>query len=222
MIETKKRGILFVVSGPSGCGKGTIIKELLKKKKNLWLSVSCTSREMRDKEIDGKDYYFLSKEEFEAKIHHNEFLEYAEYSNNYYGTPKKYIEQHLNKGEDVVLEIEIIGALKIKKILPDTLFIFILPPSMDELKQRLENRETETKEKINQRFKRAYEEINSVNDYNYVVVNDEIENAVEKIEAILISEKCRVDRIEKLDIDNKEEKIHESLVEKNDKDIESI
>lgn len=214
MIKTKKRGILIVVSGPSGCGKGTIIRSLLNKKKNLWLSISCTSRKKRKGEIEGKDYYFLTKEEFEEKIEKKEFIEYAKYSDNYYGTPKKYIEQHLNKGEDVILEIEIIGALKIKEILPDTLFIFILPPSMSELKRRLEGRETETKEKINQRFRRAYEEINAVNDYNYVVVNDNVDYAVEKIEAILISEKCRVDRIEKLDIDNEEEKIHEALINK--------
>lgn len=213
MLKTKRKGILFVVSGPSGCGKGSIIKELLKRRNNLWLSISCTSRQKRGKEIDGKDYYFITKEEFEKKIHNHEFLEYAQYSNHYYGTPKQYIEQHLNNGEDVVLEIEIVGALKIQKILPDTLFIFIMPPSMSELKKRLEGRETETKEKINQRFKRAYEEINAVNNYNYVVVNDEIEKAADKIEAILISEKCRVDRIEKLDIDNEEEKIHEALVD---------
>ncbi len=215
MIKTKKRGILFVVSGPSGCGKGSIIKELLRRRANLWLSISCTSREKREYEIDGQDYYFLSKDEFEKKIQDDQFLEYAQYSDNYYGTPKQYIEQHLNNGEDVVLEIEIIGALKIKKILPDTLFIFVMPPSMLELRKRLEGRETETKEKIDQRFKRAYEEINAVNDYNYVVVNDEIENAASKIEAILISEKCRVDRIETLDIDNEEERIHEALIDPN-------
>lgn len=215
IIKTKKKGILIVVSGPSGCGKGTVIKTLLKKKENLWLSISCTSREKRKGEMDGKDYYFITKKEFEEKIENQEFIEYAKYSDHYYGTPKKYIEQHLNKGEDVILEIEIIGALKIKEILPDTLFIFILPPSMSELKKRLEGRETETKEKINQRFRRAYEEINAVNDYNYVVVNDDVDRAVEKIEAILISEKCRVDRIEKLDISNEEEKIHEALVNRN-------
>lgn len=214
MIKTKKKGILFVVSGPSGCGKDSIVRQLLKRKKNLWLSISCTSRKPRPGEIDGKDYYFLNKAQFEEKIENGELLEYAQYSDNYYGTPKKHIEEHLNRGEDVVLVIEIIGALKIKELLPDTLFIFILPPSMEELKRRLEGRGTESKDKIDQRFKRAYEEINAVNDYNYVVVNDEIENAVDKIEAILLSEKCRVDRIEKLDVDNVEEEIHETLINK--------
>lgn len=217
MIKTKKRGILFVVSGPSGCGKDTVIQKLMKKRKKLWLSISCTSREMRPGEINEKDYYFLSKDEFEDKIKNDELLEYAEYAGNYYGTPREHIEKHLSDGEDVVLVIEIVGALKIKELLPDTLFIFILPPSMKELRKRLTGRGTESKDKIDKRFKRAYEEINAVNDYNYVVVNDDVENAVEKINAILISEKCRVDRIEKLDVDNVEEEIHETLINESKK-----
>lgn len=217
MIKTKKRGILFVVSGPSGCGKDTVIQELMKKRKKLWLSISCTSREMRPGEINEKDYYFLSKDEFEDKIKNDELLEYAEYAGNYYGTPREHIEKHLSDGEDVVLVIEIVGALKIKELLPDTLFIFILPPSMKELRKRLTGRGTESKDKIDKRFKRAYEEINAVNDYNYVVVNDDVENAVEKINAILISEECRVDRIEKLDVDNVEEEIHETLINESKK-----
>ena len=144
-------------------------------------------------------------------------IEYAEYAGNYYGTPREHIEKHLSDGEDVVLVIEIVGALKIKELLPDTLFIFILPPSMKELRKRLTGRGTESKDKIDKRFKRAYEEINAVNDYNYVVVNDDVENAVEKINAILISEKCRVDRIEKLDVDNVEEEIHETLINESKK-----
>ncbi len=215
MIKERKRGNLYVISGPSGCGKNSIIQELLKRQSNLWLSISCTSREKRLNEVNGKDYYFLSKDEFERKIKNNEFLEYALYADNYYGTPKEIIEKHLDAGEDVILEIEIMGALKIKKILPETLFIFILPPSMKELRKRLEGRGSESKSTIDKRFRKAYEEINSINDYNYVVVNDEISNAVEKICAILISEKCRVDRIESLDIDNVEEEIHETLINKN-------
>lgn len=212
MIKTKKRGQLYVISGPSGCGKDTIVSNLLKKDKNLWLSISCTSRNPRGNEKDGVEYFFLSREEFEKEIKNNAFLEYAEYADNYYGTPKKSIEEHLNKGEDVILVIEIQGALKIKKQLPDTLFIFILPPSMKELRRRLENRKTEDKEKIDKRFLKAYEEINEVGKYNYVVVNDEVEKAVEKVNAILISEKCRVDRIVELNVDNIEEEIHEALV----------
>lgn len=212
MIKTKKRGQLYVISGPSGCGKDTIVNSLLKKNKNLWLSISCTSRAPRGNEKDGIEYFFLSEEEFEKEIENDGFLEYAKYAGNYYGTPKKSIEEHLNNGEDVILVIEIQGALKIKNLLPETLFIFILPPSMKELKRRLEGRGTEDKEKIDKRFLRAYEEINEVGKYNYVVVNDEVKNAVEKVNAILISEKCRVDRIIELDVDNIEEEIHEALV----------
>lgn len=212
MIKTKKRGQLYVISGPSGCGKDTVVQNLLKKRDNIWLSISCTSRLPRPKEKDGVDYFFKTVEEFEEGIKNDEFLEYAKFADNYYGTPKKSIDMHLNNGEDVILVIEIQGALKIKELLPDTLFIFILPPSMKELKRRLLGRGTETKEKIDKRFLRAYEEINEVNKYNYVVVNDKVENAVEKVEAILLSEKCRVDRIEELDVDNVEEEIHEALV----------
>lgn len=212
MLKTKKRGQLYVVSGPSGCGKDTIVQELLKKNNNIWLSISCTSRLPRPKEKDGVDYFFKTTQEFEEDIKNDEFLEYAKFADNYYGTPKKNINLHLDKGEDVILVIEIQGALKIKELLPDTLFIFILPPSMKELKRRLLGRGTETKEKIDKRFLRAYEEINEVNKYNYVVVNDEVTTAVKKVEAILLSEKCRVDRIEELDVDNIEEEIHEALV----------
>ncbi len=214
MIKTKTRGLLTVISGPSGCGKDTVVKEVMKKNKNTWLSISCTSREKRGNEKEGVDYYFLSKEEFERKIEKNELLEYAEYADNYYGTPKEYIEEHLKKGEDVFLVIEIQGALKIKEILPDTLFIFILPPSMKELRRRLENRKTETPEKINKRFKTAYKEINEVAKYNYVIVNDEVEKAAAKLNSILVAERSRVDRIEEVLLNNPEEEMHELLTNK--------
>lgn len=214
MIKTKKKGILTVISGPSGCGKYTVIQELLKKREKIWLSVSCTSRLPRPNEENGKDYYFLTKDEFKQKIDNNEMLEYAEYADNYYGTPKEYIQSHLDNGEDVILEIEIQGAMKIKALLPETLFIFILPPSMKELKKRLENRNTETKDKIDKRFKQAYTEINELSKYNYVVINDEIENAANKIDAILTAEKCRVDRIEEVYLNTEEESIHETLSNK--------
>ena len=212
MIKTRKRGQLYVVSGPYGCGKDTIVQKLLKKRKDIWLSISCTSRSPRPNEKNGKDYFFLTNEEFEKGISNDEFLEYAKFADNYYGTPRKSIEQHLQNGEDVILVIEIMGALQIKELLPDTLFIFILPPSMKELKRRLVNRGTETKEKIDKRFLRAYEEINELNKYNYVVVNDEVDLAVKKVESILLSEKCRVDRIIELDLDTVEEEIHEALI----------
>ncbi len=214
MIRTKKKGLLIVISGPSGSGKGTIIKELLKNNKNIWLSISCTSRLPRPKEVNGKDYYFLTNEEFEKKIENNEMLEYAKYGDNYYGTPREYIKNHLDNGEDVILEIEIQGALKIKEILPETLFIFILPPSMEELKKRLIGRNTESMEKIEKRFATAYNEINEVSKYNYVIVNDKVITAASKIDAIITAERCRVDRIEEVFLNTKEEKIHESIIDK--------
>mgnify|MGYP002706961616 FL=1 len=147
-------------------------------------------------------------------ISNNEFLEYAEYNGAYYGTPKKYIDDRLNSGIDVILEIEVQGALKVRELLPEAICIFILPPSMSELRRRLTCRGTETKDKVLSRFKRAYQEINEVKDYNYVVVNDTVENAVQKITSILIASKCSVDRIENIYLDNQEEEIHEILMDK--------
>ena len=213
MLKTKKQGPLIVLSGPSGCGKNSVIKQLLTIRPNCWISISCTSRQPRPGEENGKDYYFLSKEEFEKDITKEQFLEYAEYAGNYYGTPKKYIQQHLDQGEDVILEIEIQGALKIKEQLPETIFIFIMPPSMQELKRRLQNRKTEDAAKIDKRFKRAYEEINEISKYNYVVVNDVIETAAAKVNAILEAERCRVDRIEEVYLNSEEELTHETLLE---------
>jgi len=213
MKKSNKKGMLIVISGPSGCGKDTVVKELMKNNNNLWLSISCTSRQPREKEINGKDYFFLTKEEFEAKIKTNDLLEYAEYAGNYYGTPKSEIKEKLDAGIDVVLIIEIQGALKIKELLPETLFIFILPPSMKELKNRLLGRNTESKEKAIERFKTAYKEINEVTKYNYVIVNDVIETAANKINSIITAEKCRVDRIEEVYLNNPEEEIHELLLE---------
>lgn len=214
IIKTKEKGNLIVISGPSGSGKGTIISELQKINNNIWLSISMTSREPRSNDILNETYYFVSKEEFEDKINNDEFLEYAKYNDNYYGTPKSSIIDKLNNGIDVILEIEIQGALKVKEIMPEAIFIFILPPSMKELRRRLVNRKTESVDKILARFKTAYQEINEVTKYNYVVVNDDLENAVNKVNSILLSEKCRVDRIEDIYLNNMEEEIHELLVEK--------
>lgn len=135
MIKSKQQGLLIVISAPSGAGKGTIINKMLEKNNNLWLSVSETSRPMRANDIDGITYHFCTKEEFEEKIKDDYFLEYALYANNYYGTPKKYIQEHLSKGQDVILEIEIQGAMQIKKLIPEALFVFIMPPSLKELKK---------------------------------------------------------------------------------------
>ena len=214
VIKEKSRGSLIVISGPSGAGKWTIIKEFLNIHERSWLSISCTSRAPRPGDKEGETYYFLSKEEFETMIKNNEFLEYAEYNGAYYGTPKKYIDDRLNSGIDVILEIEVQGALKVRELLPEAICIFILPPSMSELRRRLTCRGTETKDKVLSRFKRAYQEINEVKDYNYVVVNDTVENAVQKITSILIASKCSVDRIESIYLDNQEEEIHEILMDK--------
>lgn len=214
IIRTKGKGNLIVISAPSGAGKGTVIDGVMKINNNLWLSVSMTSRKMRSNDIPGETYFFVSKEEFEERIKEGVFLEYAIYNGNYYGTPKDKIQEKLDQGIDVILEIEIQGALKVKELVPDAIFIFILPPSMKELRRRLVNRGTDSKEKVLERFKTAYKEINEVTKYNYVVINDEVEKAVSKVNAILLSERCRVDRIEDVYLDNMEEEIHELLVDK--------
>ena len=170
-----------------------------------------TSRKPRGSEVDGIDYFFVSKEEFEEHIKNNDFLEYATYNDNYYGTPKSKIQNFLSQGKDVILEIEIQGALKIKEEFPNAIFIFIMPPSMRELVRRLKNRNTEDTEKIIERFKKAYQEINYYNNYNYVVINDDLDTAVKKVEAILVAERLRVSRIEDVYVGNAEEELHEGL-----------
>ena len=214
IIKTNNKGLLIVVSGPSGAGKGTINGELLKRNKNIWMSKSMTTREPRGTEENGKEYFFVSKEEFEERIKNDQFLEYAiVHSGKYYGTPKDKIYDKLDQGIDVILEIDIQGALSIQNKISDAVFIFIMPPSMEILKERLTNRGTESEEKVLERFQTAYKEINAYTKYNYVVVNDEVENAVNKVEAIIKAEKCRVDRIEEVFLNNPEEILHESLID---------
>lgn len=214
MIKEKKTGQLIVISAPSGSGKGSIIEGLLKNdSKNRWLSISTTSRPIRENDVPGVTYNFVTKEEFEQKISEDYFLEYTNYVGNYYGTPKEFIKQKLNQGIDVILEIEIEGASNIKKLIPEALFIFIMPPSIKVLVERLKKRKTDSYEKMLERFHTAYKEINEVTKYNYVVVNDKLDEAIAKVEAIIKAEKCRVDRIEEVFLDTKEEEIHELLME---------
>ena len=214
MLKVDGNGLLIVVSGPSGAGKDTICNKVIEDSDNIWLSVSMTSRNPRGNEKEGKNYFFVTKEEFEQKIKDGKLLEYTNYNGNYYGTPKDKLEDYLNRGIDVILVLDINGAINIKKLVPSALFIFIMPPDMETLKKRLIARKTESKEKVIARFTEAYNEINSYNKYNYVVVNDKIENAVSKVKAIIQAEKCRVERIEEIRLDNKEELIHEILIDK--------
>ncbi len=188
------KGQLLVISGPSGAGKGTVCKSLLERN-DIWISVSATTRKPRNGEIDGLNYFFIDKEEFLEKIDSDDFLEYAEVYGNYYGTPKSKVFEVLESGKDVILEIDIQGALKIKSAYPDGVFIFILPPSMEELKSRITNRGSETPESLKTRLNSAYEEISFASKYDYAVINDEVNEAVSKIESIITAEKCRVYKI---------------------------
>ncbi len=205
-----KKGLLLVISGPSGAGKGTICRELVKGNDDFWISVSATTRKPRNGEKEGENYFFTKKEDFIEKIHKGEFLEYAEVYDNYYGTPKSNVISKLEQGKDVILEIDIQGALRVKETYPEGVFIFILPPSMEELKRRIIGRGSETEESLMKRFKSAYKEINFVSKYNYAVINDEVVAAAEKIHSIMIAEKCSVERM-KHNILSKEGLLHEQL-----------
>ncbi|WP_313346744.1 guanylate kinase [Sedimentibacter sp.] len=187
-------GLLVVISGPSGAGKGTICKRLREIMKDLKVSVSATTRQPRWGEIEGESYFFIDEKEFINKINNDEFLEYAKVYGNFYGTPKKEVFKQLEAGNDIILEIDIQGALQVKKNYPRGVFIFILPPSITELKNRIEGRGTDSKEVILERMQSVYEELNYAFEYDYVVLNDEVEAAAEKIICIIKSEKNRAIR----------------------------
>jgi guanylate kinase len=192
----KERGLLIVLSGPSGVGKGTVRKALFSQPDvQLQYSISVTTRKPREGEVDGVDYFFKTREEFEEMIKQNQLLEWAEYVGNYYGTPIDYVEKTLNEGKDVFLEIEVQGALKVKEVFPEGLFIFLMPPSLSELKNRIVTRGTESEELIENRLKVAKEEIEMMDAYDYVVENDKVELAVERIKAIVMAEHCRRERV---------------------------
>ena len=213
MIKQKKNGNLIIISGTTCAGKGTVIEKLLERNHDLALSISYTSRPIRDGEVNGKDYIFISRDEFEEKIKNGDFLEYAKsHREDYYGTPKKELQEMLNKGKDVILEINVDGAKNIKEMFPEVLLIFIMAPSMEEVKKRIKERGKESPKQIIERFKSAYREINEIPQYNYVVINDKVINAVDKIEAIIKASKCQVDRIEEINVESEEEILHEFLI----------
>lgn len=195
------KGFLLVISGPSGSGKGTVCKKLLERNGKLVFSISATTRRPRKGEIDGINYFFIDDEKFDEMIRNNEFLEYAYVHGNRYGTPVKFVTEQIQNGEIVILEIDVQGAIQIKEKYKEAVFIFLIPPSMNELKNRIVKRGTESKEDIELRLKNALNELKFIDKYDYIVINDEVDEAVNKIEAIIKAEKLRVARLKDL-IDN--------------------
>ena len=188
------RGLLIVVSGASGTGKGTVCKKILADLPAVAYSISATTRAPRPGEVDGKEYYFISRDEFKAWIDDGKFLEFAEVYGNYYGTPLNKIEERLKRGEDILLEIDVQGALNVKRKMPEGIYIFLLPPSLEELRRRIEGRGTETPESLKRRLANAVAEIQIGREYDYAVVNDSVDNAAAQIKAILAAERCKVAR----------------------------
>ena len=190
----KKKGLLVVVSGPSGAGKGTICKNFMELNKEMLLSISSTTRNPRENEIDGVNYNFITKQDFEDLIGTDSLLEYVHVFGNYYGTPKKWVLECIEKGKDVLLEIEIVGAMKVTEKYPDAILVFVLPPSLKELKNRIITRGTETIEQIENRMARAMQEIKTIEKYDYFIFNDNLTRAVDDLEAIISAEKNKVNR----------------------------
>jgi guanylate kinase len=193
-MQAPRRGVLIVISGPSGVGKGTIVKALLRREPELKLSVSVTTRQPRPGEVEGQSYYFRSMEEFQRMVEAGELLEYAQFGSNFYGTPRRFVEDQLVAGQDVVLEIETKGAIQVKERIPNGTYIFVLPPTMEELEGRLRKRQTEAAEAMRQRLAIAVDELNYLPLYDYQLVNDDLEVAVSKVQAIITAEHCRVMR----------------------------
>lgn len=188
-----REGLLVVISGFSGAGKGTLMKELLKTYNEFYaLSISATTRLPREGEVDGREYFFVSRERFEEMIAGNELIEYAQYVDNYYGSPVKYIKEQLAKGKDVILEIEVQGATKVKQLFPETTLIFVTPPNKDELRKRLLGRGTESMQQIENRLKRAKEEADSMEEYDFIIINDEVEAATNRLHHLIQSQHYRL------------------------------
>ena len=186
-----RRGKTFIIAGPSGVGKGTIIKRLFEGRDDLYFSVSATTRAPRPGEVDGVDYHFISRERFEEWINRNAFLEHAEFVGNCYGTPKKYVDEAMDSGKDVILDIEVQGAEQVHRQRPDVVRIFIAPPSWEELERRLVGRGTEDPEKVRERLERSREDILLARYYDYMVINSDLDQAVAEINAIMVAEHCR-------------------------------
>lgn len=186
-----KKGLLFIVSGFSGAGKGTIVKAFMDRNEGIELSISATSRECRVGEVPGVHYYYISRDEFESMIQKGDMFEYATYVGNYYGTPKSFVMNKLDEGKDVILEIEMQGALQVKKMYPESIMIFVVPPHANNLKERLIHRGTESLDVINNRLKRSYEETELMCHYDYILINDELSKAVQTLEGIRNAEKTR-------------------------------
>lgn len=195
-----KKGFLLVVSGPSGVGKGTVLHDLMNTQKNLVYSVSATTRNKRDGEIEGVSYFYKTHDEFKQMIDEDEFLEYAKVHNNYYGTPKEFVERKINEGKIVVLEIDVQGAVNVKQNTGNAVFIFLAPPSLSELKNRIVGRGTETEQDINVRMKNARKELEYIKYYDYLVINDHINSAINSVNEIINAEKHKVFREEDFDI----------------------
>lgn len=191
----RRKGLLIVLSGPSGVGKGTICNALRKAAPDLVYSVSATTRPPREGEVDGVNYFFKTREEFMRMIERDELLEWAEYVGNYYGTPAEFVHRTMNEGKDILLEIEVQGAMKVKEKFPDGVFIFVIPPSLDELQTRIVGRGTESEETIRERMQTARKEMALIEHYDYAVVNDDVQAACERIRSIITAERCRKDRV---------------------------
>lgn len=192
-----RKGLLLVLSGPSGVGKGTVGESLMARNPNIRFSVSCTTRAPRPGEVDGLHYFFKSEEEFQRMIEEEAFLEHTRvFGTHYYGTPRAYVEQHLCAGQDILLDIDVKGALKVKQCCPDAVMMFLAPPSMSALKSRLVGRGTESREAVERRFQEAYEELAHIREYEYLIVNDVLDKAVKELEQVIATERLRVCRNE--------------------------